>query len=74
MAEVKRHKSRVVHAPQPVVAATVGLGLVYLATLAAFALAFVRPPAIGWAGFAIVAAVVLAVTVAFGQFLARSDR
>jgi hypothetical protein len=74
MAEIKRPRTRAVHAPRAILAASVGLGLVYLLALAIFALAFVRPPAIGWAGFAIVAAVVLAATMGIGQFLTRSSR
>lgn len=62
------------HAPHPILAVTVGLGLAYLAMLATFALAFERPSAIGWTGFAIVTAVVLVVMIGLGQFLTRSSR
>jgi hypothetical protein len=69
---IRRSRRSVAHAPQPISLVVVGLGLAYLALLAAFALAFEQPTARGWAGFGIVAAVVLAVTVGIGQFLARS--
>jgi hypothetical protein len=72
MPNIRKPRVRGIHAPQPVMAVTLGLGLAYLATLATFALAFERPSARGWGGFAIVAVVVLAVTVGIGQFLARS--
>lgn len=58
-----------------VAAVTVGIGIAYLVLLAGFALASSpRPPALGWLGFAIVAAVVLVATWGVGDFLARSDR
>jgi hypothetical protein len=72
MPDIKRPKARSLHALQPIVVAALGLGLAYLATLAVFALAFERPSAIGWLGYGIVAAVVLTVTMAVGQFLTRS--
>jgi hypothetical protein len=74
MPDERRPRTRALHAPHSIVAGTVGLGLAYLATLAVFALAFERPSPIGWVGFAIVAAVVLAVTLGAGEFIARSRR
>jgi hypothetical protein len=63
------------HGLHGITAVTVGLGVAYLAVLAVAALAsHPRPPALGWLGFAIVAGVVLTVTWAVGDFLARSDR
>ncbi len=74
MQKVRKPRARGVHAPQPIVAGTLGAGLAYLATLATFALVFERPSAIGWLGFGIVAAVVVAVTTGVGQLLKRSRR
>lgn len=74
MQDTERPKTRAARAPQPLFAASIGVGIAFLALLAAFALAFERPSAIGWGGFAIVGAVVLAITIGIGQFLARSSR
>ena len=66
----RRHARR----PQPLLLALLGLGLVYLALLAGFTLAFADPSLLGWGGFGVVAVVVLAVAVVGADALARSDR
>jgi hypothetical protein len=59
---------------EPMYVVAIGLGLAYLAILGAFALAFTPPPAIGLAGFAIVAVIVLAVVTVIAQFLEGGSR
>ena len=71
MPDVETRRTRAAHRLPPALA-ILGAGLAYLLTLAAFALAFERPAPIGWVGFAIVATVVVAVTVTVGRFLSRS--
>lgn len=74
MEPIRRLETRIVHPRQPIVAVTVGFGLAYLALLAGFALAFERPPALGWAGFGVVGAIVLVTAIVVGRFLTGSDR
>lgn len=74
MQTTRRPTTRVLHAPERIYVVTVGLGLAYLAMLAGFALAFDRPSALGWGGFGVVVAAVLAITIGIGPFLMRGGR
>jgi hypothetical protein len=74
MHRIRKPQAHLAHGLNPLALAPLGAGLVYLAALAAFALAFAHPAGIGWIGFGVVATIVLAVTTAVGLFIARSGR